>query len=241
MSNAVDPDRDGLIGLWVALAIALDGLIALASGLVPDRWLGRYRGPMLGFATGTLLASGLCEILPEAVARDGISAVPLIAAAMLTLGLVEWASARRGHHRNRPILPVALLGSDALHNLGDGMAIAAAFLVGPRLGVLTTAAVMLHELPEEIADYALLRAHGMRKRAALLALTAVQLTAGLGAAGTLLATSALAHAQGAVLAIACGMFVYIAAIDLLPELWRSRSWPALASGALGVAIILVLS
>jgi zinc and cadmium transporter len=225
--------------IWVAIAIGLDGAVALVGGLVPDRWLRRYRAPMLGFATGTLLASGLGEILPEAVTRQGLGAVFVVILAMLVLGVIEWASARRSRHR-RPIVPTALLVSDALHNLADGMAIAAAFLVDAHLGMVTSAAVMLHELPEEVADFALLRESGLNRRVTLLGLVAVQLTAGIGAAGVLLASSIATRAEGMVLAVACGMFVYIAAIDLLPELWKTRSRSAVVSGLLGAAIVLVL-
>lgn len=226
--------------LWVTTAVILDGAIALLGGLIPEPWLERYRAPMLGFATGTLLASGLGEILPEAFARDGVVALAWAGLAMIVLGGIEWASSRRGHHRERPIVPTALLSSDALHNLGDGMAIAAAFLVGPGYGLLTAAAVIVHELPEEIADYALLRANGMKKRRALMLLALVQLSAGIGAAGTLIASSLVAQANGAVLGIASGMFVYIAVIDLIPELYKVRSRWAVPAVLLGAAIVLLI-
>ncbi|HSD89600.1 MAG TPA: ZIP family metal transporter [Kofleriaceae bacterium] len=226
--------------LWVTLAVIIDGAIALLGGLIPERWLERYRAPMLGFATGTLLASGLGEIFPEAFARDGILALAWAGLAMAALGAIEWASSRRGHHRERPIIPTALLASDALHNLGDGMAIAAAFLVRPGYGVLTAAAVIIHELPEEIADYALLRANAMSKRRALVLLALVQLSAGIGAAGTLIASSLVAQASGAVLGIASGMFVYIAAIDLIPELYKVRTRWAGVAIIIGAAIVLLI-
>lgn len=230
-----------MIWLWVAVAIALDGAVALVGGLVPDRWLERCRAPMLGFATGTLLASGLGEILPEAVARGGLAVLGWTAVAVLALAGIEWASSRGAHHRDRPVVPTALLGSDALHNLGDGIAIAAAFLVGPRLGAITAAAVIVHELPEEIADYALVRASGMTKRSALAALAGVQLTAGIGAAGALFASAVVARAEGIVLAIAGGMFLYIAVVDLLPVAWRARSWSAAVAALTGAAIVTVMS
>jgi zinc and cadmium transporter len=115
-----------------------------------------------------------------------------------------------------------LLGSDALHNIGDGAAIAAAFLVSPRLGVVTALAVIAHEVPEEIGDYALLRAAGMARGRALLAMAGVQLTAGLGALITVLAASAWAQAAGYVLGLASGTFLYIGATDLLPEVLHER-------------------
>jgi zinc and cadmium transporter len=138
------------------------------------------------------------------------------------------------------VTPVALLGSDALHNFGDGMAIAAAFLVSPQLGLYTSIAVILHELPEELADYALLRGAGMSRRTALASLAVVQLTAALGAAASLVASHWLAGARGLVLALAAGMFLYIALVDLLPAVIRSRSrsaWLAFGVGAIVVLLI----
>jgi zinc and cadmium transporter len=227
--------------LWVTIAVMLDGAVALVGGLLPERWLDRYQPAMLGFAAGTLLASGLGEILPEAISINGVTALGWTAGAMLVLGTVEHASARREHHRQRPVVPVALLGSDALHNLADGMAIAAAFVVSPRVGIFTSAAVLIHELPEEIADYALLRVAGMPKRNALVALGAVQLTAAVGAAGTLVASRAISDADGPILAIACGMFVYIAVFDLIPDLVRTRALSAALPFMVGIAIVLALS
>jgi zinc and cadmium transporter len=118
---------------------------------------------------------------------------------------------------------LALLGSDALHNVSDGMAIAAGFLVSTQVGFLTAMAVIVHEVPEEVADYALLRASGMPRRRALAGLAIVQLTAVIGAAGTLVASSLIARAEGVMLAIACGTFVYIALVNLAPELRRTRA------------------
>lgn len=220
---------------WIAIVVALDGLAALAGGLVPDRMLARWRPAMLGFAAGTLLASGTLEILPDALARIGrTETIACALGAMAALAAFEWLTARRSAHAAQPVSPVALLGSDALHNIADGMAIAAAFLISPRVGLSTSLAVVVHELPEELADFALLRAAGMSRRAALGSLALVQLTAAAGAASTLLAATALAGIQGVVLAVAAGMFVYIGAIDLLPKLVRTPSlagWIAFAVGA----------
>jgi zinc transporter ZupT len=225
--------------LWVTIAIVADGLAGLAGALVPERWLASYRAPMLGFATGALLASATTDILPDAIARGGAWIVAWSAGAFAALGVIEWASSRRAKHQG-PVSPIALLGSDALHNIGDGMAIAAAFLTSHRLGVITALAVIVHEVPEEIADYALLRSSGMPKARALLGLGVVQLTAGLGAAGTLLASALLAHAEGVILAIAAGTFLYIALADLLPVLWRARTWSAAVTAVIGAALVIAL-
>jgi zinc and cadmium transporter len=194
----------------------------------------------LGFATGALLASALGELVPEAIARGGFDMLLWSAAAIAVLAATEWLTARRYHHHGPPVVPIALLGADALHNLGDGIAIASAFLVSTPLGLTTSLAVIAHELPEELADYALLRTTGLPRRTALIGLAAVQLTAGLGAAATWLASSLLAPAADVILAIAGGTFVHIAAVDLLPAVVRARRVSAFVACAIGVLGILAV-
>lgn len=224
-----------MIWLWVMLAVALDGAAGLAGAAIPERWLVRYRAPLLGFATGALLASGVGEVLPEAVARGGARVLIWAAVAAVVLGLAEATA----HARKGPVTPLALLGSDALHNIGDGMAIAAAFLVSLHLGVVTSVAVIVHELPEEIADYALLRASAVRKGTAMLALAGVQLTAAIGAVGTLIASEQIAASAGVLMAVAGGTFAYIALVDLVPVLVRERSLGAVVAAIAGGAVVLV--
>ena len=199
--------------LWVAIAVVLDGAVALAGGLLPEHWLSRHRANMLGFAAGALLAAAILDLLPEALAASGITTLPWLIGGIVVLALAEWALA--GHQRRHGIAPYAILTSDALHNFGDGVAIAAAFASSSRLGVITSLAVLVHELPEEIADYAILRSSKIAKRRALIALALVQLTAGLGAAATLLGIG-VTGANGPVLALSAGTFLYIALVELLP-------------------------
>ncbi|QAT82316.1 Zinc/Iron permease [Corallococcus coralloides] len=220
--------------LLVFVAVGLNGLAGLAGGVLSEPWLQRRLPALVAFAAGTLLSAVFLEVLPEAVAARGDEAFAWAFASFVALALLEWglghhhhdaeiaAGHAHGHpaHRGSPTLPSALLASDALHNLGDGAAVAAAFLVSPQAGFATAFAVIVHELPQEVGDYALLRAAGWTRARALLALGAVQLTAAVGAAGVLLGTRYLPSLQGTVLAIAGGSFLYIGAVDLLPELRR---------------------
>jgi zinc and cadmium transporter len=120
-------------------------------------------------------------------------------------------------------LLAALLISDALHNVADGAAIAAAYLASPRAGIAVALAVISHELPQEVGDYALLRASGMSRRRALLSLTAVQLSALIGALAVAMAAERSERAIAAVLSIAAGTFLYIGATDLLPGIHAGRT------------------
>jgi zinc and cadmium transporter len=220
--------------LWVAIAVALDGAVGLVGGLLPESFLQRQRPVMLGFATGAVAAVAMIDLMPDAYARLGAPVLLWLAGTILVLAVIQRLFAHRGGGDTKPY---TLLGSDALHNFTDGMAIAAAFVVSLRLGAITSLAVIMHEVPEEISLYAISRAAGFPKKRALIALTLVQLTAGIGAAATWLGAS-LGDITGIVLAIAAGTFVYIA-LELLPEVLRrdrTRSLIALAVGALIVAL-----
>ncbi|HTR50778.1 MAG TPA: ZIP family metal transporter [Kofleriaceae bacterium] len=243
--------------LWVAIAITLDGAAALVGGLLPDAWLTRHRSGLMGFAVGALLAAAALDLAPEAFALAGIAAVPWLAAGFVAMAVLEVLVHAHGHHLvprsaarglhdtgalpHEHVVPYALLGSDALHNFGDGMAIAAAFLVSPRLGAVTSFAVIIHELPEELADYAVLRTAGLAKWWSLVALAIVQLTAGLGAAAVLLGVQVSGEAAGLVLALAAGTFAWIAVVDLAPAAVRGQPprarLAALAGCAIGFAAI----
>lgn len=209
---------------WIAAAITFNGAVALVGGLLPEAWLERRRAGLFGFAAGTLLLVALLDILPEAIESRGVEALWWCAGGFIAVALAEWSLSSHVHRRGggapAAVPPLTLLASDALHNITDGMAIAAAFLISVPLGVVTSLAVILHELPEELGDYVLLRAAGVSKRRALLALAGVQGTAALGAFGTLAAASQAASLAGIALSIAAGTFLFIAATDLLPEVLR---------------------
>ncbi|NBD13735.1 ZIP family metal transporter [Corallococcus silvisoli] len=226
------PVMDSTTVLLVFIAVGLDGLAGLAGGVLSERWLQKRLPALVAFAAGTLLSAVFLEVLPEAVATRGDVAFTWAFASFVALALLEWALGHHHHHaegaaghahghaHGAPTLPSTLLASDALHNMGDGAAVAAAFLVSPNTGFATAFAVIVHELPQEVGDYALLRAAGWSRGRSLLALAGVQLTAAVGAVGVLLGTEQLPSLRGTVLAIAGGSFLYIGAVDLLPELRR---------------------
>lgn len=230
--------------LWVTVAVIVDGAAALVGGLMPDRWLTRYRPILLGFASGALLATALLDLVPDALGQGGRAIIPWLLGGMLVLAALEWLVGTHDHHGHgvTPV-PYALLASDGVHNFGDGVAIAAAFTSSVRLGVITALAVIVHEVPEEIADYAVLRASRIGKRKALWALVAVQMTAALGAWGTLLGAS-LVRRQGVLLALAAGTFLYIALVELMPDVLRRGAMrdrvTAVVGLAVGVAMIALL-
>ena len=136
---------------------------------------------------------------------------------------------------------VLVLIGDSVHNVLDGILIAAAFLTNRPLGLLTTFAVAAHEIPHRLGDFALLVHSGMSQRRALVLNMATGLAAVLGGIvayfGLRQATGLLPYA----LALAAAGFLYIAVAGLIPALHRRAdprtSLAQVALIGLGVAVI----
>lgn len=147
-----------------------------------------------------------------------------------------------GHSHGYHLAAVNLVG-DAVHNFIDGLVIAATYAVSIPLGIATTIGVLLHELPQEIADMGVLLYAGISKTKALLYNVGVGITAILGTVVGLF----LLRAEGFIdvaLPFAAGMFIYIAASNLVPELHRECGWKEsllhIVSIMAGVGIILLV-
>ncbi|NXG01619.1 S39A7 protein, partial [Sakesphorus luctuosus] len=114
------------------------------------------------------------------------------------------------------------LAADAAHNFTDGLALGAAFWGGPGRGVLTALTVLLHELPHELGDMALLLRAGCSKAQAMRLQLVTALAALAGAACSLLAEgSGAAGAVGAIVPFTAGGFIYIGTVSVIPEILRN--------------------
>lgn len=135
---------------------------------------------------------------------------------------------------------ISLLLGSALHSSIDGIAIGAAFAAGSRPGWSAAIAVALHELPHRLGDFSVLLHRGMsRRRAAQVAIGtgAAAFAGGLGVMGL----GHHAHAMDWLLPVSAASFLYIALVDLVPELHahrRSRrAWWEIACLIGGAALI----
>ncbi|XP_035848679.1 zinc transporter Slc39a7 isoform X3 [Sander lucioperca] len=115
------------------------------------------------------------------------------------------------------------LAADFTHNFTDGLAIGASFLVGPTVGAVTTLTILLHEVPHEIGDFAILVQSGCTKKKAMCLQLLTALGALAGTACSLLAEGVGAAATAWILPFTAGGFVYIATVTVLPELLAGRS------------------
>lgn len=137
-----------------------------------------------------------------------------------------------------------ILVGDGIHNFVDGVLIAAAFMTNIDLGIVTSVAVITHEIPQELGDFAILLMSGYSRGRALLYNLISGLTMILGGVLAYLSLSVAAAAVPYVLAVAAASFIYIAVADLIPGLHRrpelSATVQQLTLIGFGVGVILLM-
>lgn len=206
--------------LLAALGVSLLSLLGLA--VAPKKWNHSLEQRLLGFAAGVLLATAALQILPEAAEHSGQSGYLAFLAGVVGFFILERLIGGLHSHKSevRPKNAAGyfLIFGDGIHNLIDGVAIAVAFQVDPSLGIATTIAVAAHEIPQEIADFVVLRKNGFSRNRALLVNFASALTAVAGVALTFAFGDFIAAYEGIALGLTAGIFIYIAAVDMIPEL-----------------------
>jgi zinc and cadmium transporter len=229
------------LGLVLGASLLTIAPMLLVAGLVlalPRRHRDRAQPALLSYAAGTLLGSALLGLLPQALTEVPALLVLAILAGGMTFffvleRLMVWRHCHAGgcevHSAARPLI---LLG-DGLHNFVDGIVLAGAFLTALPLGVSTLIAVIAHELPQELGDFAILLDGGYPPGRALLLNTLSSLTTPVGAVLAWITLQAAAEAVPFLLALASASFLYVATADLLPALLSRRSARAvLVDGAL---------
>jgi zinc and cadmium transporter len=214
------------------LSAAIAGLFLLASAATRDRLLPHS----VSFATGALLATALLALIPHAMAGAGPFkvhgvGVALLAGIALFFVLEKFLLWRHchtealeseqahAHHRRHASGWLVLVG-DGLHNFIDGVLIAAAFMTDIHLGIVTTFAIMAHEIPQEVGNFAVLLNSGFSRARAFFWNVMSSLTAVLGGiVGWYALRDALALLPY-VLAVAAASLLYVAVADLIPGLHR---------------------
>lgn len=229
---------------WI-LGFSALGSIGAVAGAALFLWLPEPRRKVLvpalvSYATGTLLGAAFLGMLPAALERAPPPVVMQTAlAGVLLFFLLEKAALWRHCHdadceQHGRAGPLILVG-DAFHNFVDGIVIAAGFLNSPTLGVATALAVLAHEAPQEIGDFAILLDSGYERRKAFLLNTLSASTTLPGALVGYYWISAAGELLPYVLALSAASFLYIATADLIPELHRT---PNLSASARQVALLL---
>jgi zinc and cadmium transporter len=251
----MQPIALAFVSVTLVGAVSLAGMLTLSMSETRVRRLATF---FVSFAAGALLGDTFIHLVPEifADARGprALQASLLILAGMLLFFVVEkllrhqHGLLHRHHHEGveRPELAGVNILGDAIHNYIDGLLIGASWLASPALGISTTLAVLLHEIPQELGDFGILIHSGLTVRQAAVLNAASAGVAILGTATAVL-VGAVAHQQmvQVLVPLTAGGFVYIAAADLIPELQHDRSLRALvvqtALISCGIAVMALLT
>ncbi|KAK2719774.1 zinc transporter Slc39a7-like isoform X2 [Artemia franciscana] len=116
------------------------------------------------------------------------------------------------------------LAADFTHNFTDGLAIGASFLAGRPIGIITTATVLVHEIPHEIGDFAILIQSGCPRRKAMFLQLITAFGALSGTVVSLLAEGIDDAATAWILPFTAGGFIYIATVSVIPEIMEKSSF-----------------
>lgn len=241
--------------VWLRSLAAVTGISALSLigsvGLVVSRdTLRRALFFVIAFAAGALLGDAFFHIVPEVaeseVGFDAVASAALLSGVMALFVLEKILHWHHAHFPGEEVLhPVAVtnLVGDGLHNFIDGTIVAASFAVSVELGIATSIAVALHEIPQEIGDFAILLHAGLDPRRALTLNFVSALLAVAGAIVVLLFAS-IDMVERFLIPFSAGAFVYIASTDLLPDLHKEaqpgRSALQLVALFSGVGVMAVL-
>jgi zinc and cadmium transporter len=235
-------------------AVSLAGLLTLSMSELRVRRLATF---FVSFAIGALLGDTFIHLVPEIFAdsANALRSSLLILAGILLFFVIEkllrheHGLLHRHHHHEtiaRPELAGVNILGDALHNYIDGLLIGASWLAGPELGLTTTLAVLLHEIPQEMGDFGILIHSGLTVRQAALLNVASAAVAIVGTTTAVLAgTVAHERVTELLVPVTAGGFVYIAAADLIPELQHERGLRALVIQTIliscGIAVMALLT
>jgi len=217
-----------MVLLYILIAVLSVTLISLVGiffiGLKRDS-LGRFLESFVSFAVGGLLGGAFFHLLPESMESIGSLIFLYVLSGIIIFFLIEnflhWRHCHKGQCDVHTFTYLNLIG-DGVHNFIDGMIISAAFVSDIRLGLTTTIAVAIHEIPQEIGDFGILLYGGFSKRKALLYNFFSALLAVVGAIIAYLSFKHLLWLKDFLIPFTAGGFIYIALVDLIPELHKER-------------------
>ena len=185
---------------------------------------------LIAVAVGVLLGDAFLHLIPDAIdmaSTSGSNVAPWVLIGILSFVFLERYLQWRHDHapttierKNEKIEPFANMNlvGDGAHNFIDGILIASSYIADPTLGLATTIAIILHEIPQEISDIAILIQGGYSQRKAVL-LNCLCATACIpGALITVFFSQIIELNLSAMLAFTAGGFIYIATSDLVPLL-----------------------
>jgi len=227
--------------------ISLISFIGVLTLTLNKKSLNKFLITIVAFAAGALIGSAFLHLIPEASEKLSYASVSFfVLLGFILFFLIEkilhWRHCHEKECKIHPFSYLILIG-DGVHNFLDGLIIAASFIISPAIGITSTIAIALHEIPQEIGDFGILVYGGMKKKKALFLNFLVALTAIIGGIIGFLLKS-VNSISIFILPVAAGGFIYIASSDLLPELKKEtklkKSLLDFVIFLIGIALMLIL-
>jgi ZIP family zinc transporter/zinc and cadmium transporter len=226
----------------------LSTILGIIMVIYNERWVLKHSHYVNSFAAGLLLGIAFFHLFPESLELSE-DALLFIFIGFLLFYLLEtvlvihsgaeihFGEKNDPHHAKGIVMFSGLF----FHSLLDGIIIGVSFEIDPKLGLIASLGVILHELPEGVTSFSLLIGSIKRKTALKLSI-AVALATPLGALISLTFLSDLSRATvGLLLAMAGGSFLYISASDLIPETHEEKGFRNAGFLLLGVLFLYSLS
>jgi zinc and cadmium transporter len=226
--------------LWIVGFSVLGGALSVLAAsvflMLPSHIRMKAIPSLVSFAIGSMLGAAFLGILPHALTspyvKDPHEIFIVVLFGLLTFFLLEklvlWrhchsanceAHGEEHSHSHRSAANLILIG-DGVHNMLDGVVIAAAFMTNINLGIVTSLAIIAHEIPQEVGDFAILLHGGFNRRRALFYNLLSSLTSIIGGVSAYFFLSQTSHIIPYLLAVAASSFIYIAVADLIPGLHK---------------------
>jgi zinc and cadmium transporter len=215
-----------LLSATIISAISLVGVVFL---LIQKKRLKKILLLLVGFSAGAMMGGAFLHLIPEAIEESSWNIVGV--AILIGFGvffiierILMWhhCHEQEGECDVHTFAYTNLIG-DGVHNFIDGMVIAVSFSVDFNLGIATSIAIVLHELPQEISDFGVLIYAGFSRLKALLFNLASAALAIVGALVGYFLSGRVENLMSWLLPLAAGGFIYIAASDLIPELHKEKN------------------
>ena len=215
------------MALLASILISLVSLLGLLFIKIRKNKLKGELVTLVGIATGALLGDAFLHLIPEstAIINSQKTGLMIIIGILIFFSLEKILKWRHCHDvdcdQNNQLAWISIL-ADSIHNLIDGLIIGSSFMISVPIGVSTSLAVLMHEIPQEIGDFAILIHGGFSvKKAGLFNLASALLSV----VGVLIIwiVKDISSIRGELMAITAGGFIYLAASDLIPELHRHEN------------------
>lgn len=218
--------------IWIFIFISVFGIsIVSLIGVIflyfKKHFLNRLLHILISLAAGGMIGAAVWHLIPESVEMLNLTATIFFTGIGIALFFILERILHWNHDHSINISSIKIFGplnllADLLHNFLDGILIAASFLSGVKVGLVTTLVVLMHEIPQEVGDFGVLVKAGYKPSRALVLNFVSACSAFLGAFVVFFFGSLAENIETYIVPIAAGGFIYLAVIDLFPEIYRKE-------------------